>query len=73
MDKSTLLRGLAVTAELLGTPLSPDALEIMANDLMELGTGAGILQALDTRPPRAQRPPHTGGHDRALAESAARS
>ena len=33
MDKQAILRGIGVTAELMGTPLSTDALDVMANDL----------------------------------------
>ena len=47
MDKQGILRGLGVTAELLGTPLSTDALEVMANDLIELAeTENDVLVAL---------------------------
>ena len=47
MDKQALLRGIGVTAELVGTPLSADAIEIMANDLMELAANDGdIVTAL---------------------------
>ena len=35
MDKQSIVRAIAKTAEIIGTPLSPDVLAIMASDLVE--------------------------------------
>ena len=43
MDKQAILRGLGVTAELMGTPLSTDALEVMANDLIDVAEREGDI------------------------------
>lgn len=47
MDKAKILYALGITAELLGTPLSSDALSVMAGDLMEMApTENDVLNAL---------------------------